>query len=278
MNAKTMITAYLLALMLMGLFQEVNGQDHQGDESYEKPEIALLGVFHFAGSTGDAASINLDNIQGERRQEEIGEILDHLETYQPDKILVEYPAKRQDELDQAYQKYLDGDLELHESETHQLGFKLAKRLGHSRVYAIDYKLNLPFGDLQNYAKEHGMDEKLKQFISEVQARARDKEQYLEEHTILDYLRQLNTDEADLWNKNLYLGDWLEMGNDTIYPGAELAGEWYKRNLYWLANFDRVVEEGDRVLAIMGSGHRAILKQMVIDKQDFEYVEILPYLR
>jgi len=237
-----------------------------------------MGVFHFAGSTGDAAAIQLDNMLGERRQREISEILDHLEKYKPDKVLVEYPSKKQAELNQSYQQYLQGEKTLTENEIHQLGFKLAKRLNHAKIYAIDYKLNLPFGELREYAETHGKTQYLEDFIGNVKSYAREKEAYLEKHTLLDYLKQLNTDSSDLWNKNLYLDGLLTLGTDTLYPGARMAGDYYKRNAYILANIDRVTEAGDRVLVIIGSGHRAFLKPMVREKRDFKYVEVHPYLK
>ncbi len=241
------------------------------------PQVSLLGVFHFAGSTSDVASVQVDSILGNRRQEEIDQVLQKLESYQPDKILVEYPFSKNEKLNEEYKKYLDGKKELTENETHQLGFKLGKRLGHNELYAADYSLNLPFGNLQKFAEAHGKTDMMDKFIRDLQAKANKESKYLEQNTILDYLTRLNTDSSDLWNKNLYLGTMLEMGKDTAYPGAELAGQWYKRNMYILANIDRIAGSNDRILLIMGSGHRAILKQFVKDKNDFNYVEIHDYL-
>jgi len=272
------VTVLLTVVLSCGSAVEVWAQSSGADQKEERPELALLGVFHLAGSTSDAAAIKLESILGKRRQREILSIVEHLEDYRPDKIMVEHPVKSQSELNKAYEKYLQDNLTLNEGETHQLAFRLGKRLGHNKLYAVDYGLDLPFEPLQKYAAEHGRKEDLQNFIANVRKRARQKEQYMEDHTILDYLRQLNTDTADLWNKNLYLGKMLTMGNDTINPGAEVAGEWYKRNIYILANMDRVLEKGDRALLIMGSGHRAILKQMIKDKSNLKYVEIHPFLK
>ena len=268
---------FVIASLSLIFFSCAKSSTEKSQEKTEKSEIAILGVFHFAGSSADLASVQIDSILSERRQREIDKVLKKLEAFHPDKILVEYPFHKDKQLNANYQKYLDGNMELTENETHQLGFKLGRRLGHNKLYAADYKLPLSFNDLKKFAKSHGKKEKLDAFIEDVQDHAKKQSKYLEEHTILDYLTQLNTDTSDIWNKNLYLGPILEMGQDSLYPGAELAGEYYKRNLYILANIERIMESDERALLIMGSGHRAFIKQFIKDKKDIEYVEIHDYL-
>jgi hypothetical protein len=79
------------------------------------------------------------------------------------------------------------------------------------------------------------------------------------------------------NKNLYLGTILEMGDEASNSGVEFTETWYKRNLYILANIMKTVEPGERILLIMGSGHRAMLMPFVKDKNDLRYDEIHDYL-
>lgn len=268
---------FVIASLSLVFFSCNNPSTEKSQEKTDKPEIAILGVFHFAGSSTDLASIQIDSVLSERRQQEIDNVLKKLEAFHPDKILVEYPFQKDEQLNASYQKYLDGNMELTENETHQLGFKLGRRLGHKKLYAADYKLPLHFNDLKEFAKTHGKEEKLDAFIKNVQDHAKKKSKYLEEHTILEYLTQLNTDTSDIWNKNLYLGPVLEMGQDSLYPGAKIVGEYYKRNLYILANIQRIMEADERALLIIGSGHRAFIKQYIKDKKDFEYVEIHDYL-
>ncbi len=37
------------------------------------------------------------------------------------------------------------------------------------------------------------------------------------------------------------------------------------------------EPGDRVLVLVGAGHRPLLRQFITDSPDLEYVDPLPYL-
>ena len=46
----------------------------------------------------------------------------------------------------------------------------------------------------------------------------------------------------------------------------------------MGNIDRVAEAGDRLLLIIGAGHRAVLRDFFEDRQDMLYVEIQDYLK
>lgn len=60
-------------------------------------------------------------------------------------------------------------------------------------------------------------------------------------------------------------------------GAELVGEWYKRNIKIYANILNYAEEEDRILVIFGQGHIPILKNLFEDNPDFEIVSPLRFL-
>ena len=73
---------------------------------------------------------------------------------------------RQEEIDQSYSAYLCGEAQLRGDECHQLGFRLARRLGHSGVYCVD-ALGRQYGqpvDLDAYAREHGQEHLLSQWF------------------------------------------------------------------------------------------------------------------
>ena len=46
----------------------------------------------------------------------------------------------------------------------------------------------------------------------------------------------------------------------------------------MGNIDRVTEAGDRLLLIIGAGHRAVLRDFFEDRSDIDYVEIREYLK
>jgi len=240
------------------------------------PKIAILGTFHF-GSTGDVAAVDVENIMGKRRQGEIKELLKHLKDYKPTKVLVEVVTDKNRKLNRKYSQYLAGEFDLPKNEIYQLGFRMASMMNHDSVYAIDYMLRQPFGEVEEFAKKHGMGKRFKEFVKGLKKRADKKSEYIANHELIDYYRQLNTDTSDRWNRSLYLQETLDYNQDTIYTGPKIAAMHYKRNLYITANVMRRAKAGERLLLIIGSGHRAVMKHFFNTRQDIDYVEVNQFL-
>src|SRR4030095_4720919 len=102
-----------------------------GQES--KTKVLLLGCFHFDNPGLDVAKFENANILSEKRQKEVREIVDKLKAFKPDKIFVEVPVEMQSKLDSSFNSYRSGSFILKGTETHQLGFRLAKELNHQKV-------------------------------------------------------------------------------------------------------------------------------------------------
>ena len=61
-------------------------------------------------------------------------------------------------------------------------------------------------------------------------------------------------------------------------GARLAADWYRRNLFMFSHVaDLARQPGDRILVLVGAGHRPLLRQFITESPDLEYVDPLPYL-
>ena len=99
----------------------------------------ILGTFHFddAGLDGYQPKHRLDLLSA-KRQQEVAALLDSLGRFRPNKIAVEWSAEQQAALDAEFAKYVAGsEGSLGPNEIYQLGFRLARRLGHKRVHAVD---------------------------------------------------------------------------------------------------------------------------------------------
>lgn len=239
-----------------------------------KTKVAVLGLFHFAGSSSDLASIKLEDPLGEKRQHEIIELVSLLKEYQPTKILVEYPKKRNAELNQRLSKYLDGDYELGVSEIYQVGFRLVEQLELQEIYAIDHKLDLPTKDIVVYAQQNNQMEKFNGFISKIKTMMQNETKKLDTTNISDYLAYMNSDSNDRLANEVYLKDMLAFGDAESEVGIAASSIWWKRNMYILKNIRETIEnDDDRILVIIGAAHRAILKDFIEDLGDLEYVEI-----
>lgn len=240
----------------------------------QKPKIAVLGMFHFAGSSGDVAAIRLDNPLGFRRQNEILDVVKVLETYKPTKILVEYPKNLNKQLNQKFQNYLEGRDTLGISETYQLGFRLAKNLKHKSIYGIDYKLDLPMNKIVAYCQRTNKMEEFNKLIDRIKELMVVETRRLKNMTIQEYLAYMNTEEIDKMTNEVYVKDMLRFGDSTSQAGAEVNATWWKRNMIMFKNIMETIEnEEERILVIVGSAHRAVIKDFIQDRSDIEYVEI-----
>ena len=246
-------------------------------ENIGKPQIALLGMFHF-GETSDLGAIKMPELHGERRQSDIRDLIEQLKTYRPTKVLLEYPLTRRDTLQKRYESYLQGNYTLGDSETYQVGFRLAKELGHNKVYAIDHKMDLPFDEIAEHLTKVNQMDKMQAMMTKVGQLMQEETAALDTMALSSYLLRLNSEDFDALANSLYLKDILEMGSEDNEVGAKISATWYHRNMIMLKNIADCVESSDeRILVIVGASHRAVIKDYVMDRTDLVYTEITKYM-
>lgn len=238
-----------------------------------KPQILILGSPHF-GATDDYAGGSGIDILEAGRQEEVEEIVRLLAAFRPTKIAVEVPVAMDSAYRARYEAYRDGKTELRRSETEQIGFRLARRLGHPQVHAIDTKLDEDLRGVMQWAAANGDTAFLsgvQAFVAKIQAEsAADAKRPLRE-----VLRRANTAEYD----SLHWG-YLRMarvGTPADPIGASVVADRYERNLRIFANLARIAEPGDRVLVIYGASHGKLLRDFIRESGDYELVHPERYL-
>ena len=238
-------------------------------------EIAFLGTFHFAG-TNDMVSLKTDDLETEKRQKEILNLVDRLAALQPDKVILEYPFGNM-KLDSLYQEYRKGTHELSINERQQLGFRVARKLNHDHIYVADHPMDIAFGPLMNYLEDSKQTYKLDTLISQANTLMRAWEKIYEGGTLSDLLALMNTPASDNENKNIYLEVFNVMGGPENHSGVTVVSKWWERNFYIMKNIDLLMETGDRALVIFGQGHTAILKDLYTSRTDVEVIDVLPFL-
>ncbi|MEQ8924657.1 MAG: DUF5694 domain-containing protein [Fulvivirga sp.] len=242
-----------------------------------KPQIALLGTFHFAGSS-DLLSVEIDDLNTEKRQREMQELIDKLKEYNPTKVVLEYPYGKT-KLDSIYQRYREGNHQLSINERQQIGFRLANQLGHEHIYVADHPANLPFSELMQFIEAEGKMGEFNQLIADIkQNKMVPQKLYYDSHTLTDYFVMMNSKQNDLDNRASYLQYLLKYGTKENSVGVQLAEKWWARNFHIMFNIDQLTEQGDRLFVLFGQGHTALLKQFYLDRTDVEYVEIKDYLQ
>lgn len=267
----------LVSLIIFSLFAASAFAAELQSPEPKKTKIMVLGTYHMANPGLDSFNLEADDVLSEKRQAEILELVYALSKFRPTKIAIEsdYNTTKRTE---PYEAYLSGDYELTRNEIDQIGYRLAKMIGHRAVYPVDFDWGMGRGvDYERasveFAENYQEIAKYGQSFTEVEAEA------LSKSSVGQYLRFLNTDEMLEANHAFYSYFTIRNGAEDWFPGPEMVANWYKRNLYIVHNLIRIAEEdgSDRILVIFGQGHGYLLKQFLNENPQFEVVDVLDYL-
>ncbi|WP_421858370.1 DUF5694 domain-containing protein [Oceanicaulis sp.] len=237
-------------------------------------EVMVLGSYHFTGGGQDLHNAQVDDHLAPERQAEIAEVLDALADFEPTKVMVELTPEHEDAFNAAYQAYLAGEHSLTVNERQQLGMRLAARLGHERLYAIDQASDMDFEGMMGAAQDAGQDRLLGEF-GNFNAAVPVLMQDMESGSVMARLRASNSQFAHDAH-GLYL-TLAQTGTIEDPIGVQEMGEWWTRNLAIFANAARHAEPGDRLLLIYGAGHKHLLEQFFEDAPGFRIVDPLDTL-
>ena len=217
-----------------------------------RAEVLVLGVYHMANPGRDIFNMQADDVLAPKRQVEIAQVIAALEKFNPTKIAVEGDVFS-DRIPKAYADYLAGKHELTRNEIEQIGFRLAKELGHKTVYAEDADGEFPFPHVVNYAKASGRSKELDAILAEIGGMVKAEGAFLASHTILETLLYMNADSVAEDVGWYYLA--AHFGEPGDWAGADLVSEWFRRNMRIFSNVVRLADSpNERVLVIFGAGH------------------------
>ncbi|MBU3190883.1 DUF5694 domain-containing protein [Clostridium bowmanii] len=246
-----------------------------------KAKILILGTYNFENFGQHLINLEVGDITVDKKQDEIKEVVQKLSQFKPNKIAVELNNGKEKELNEVYSRYCQNNSYLYNetisyrSEIVQLGFRLGQMFNHSKIYPIDYPVDLP-EELFEYVEKNlpQLYEKFMRIIKEYGIREKE---FIKNNTVREILRHLNDPKRILnEHSNLYLHLAQVRSIDTYY-GVDMLTQWYRRNLYILGNLQSIAESGDRILVIYGAGHCKVLQNLVRDYNKFELVDILKYL-
>ena len=221
-------------------------------------EVIVLGTFHYSGR---------DDIFTEPMQNDLDAFIDRLVSLHPTKIAVELPVRLQKDLDGFYSMFERtalkhrtsfGSVNVYNQEVEscsdneivQIGFRLAEKLRHSKLYAVDEDIEMS-DDLVRKITPHFPIESYLDKLERMRRLAND----------LDGVyRVINSDEYVAVDDSIYIAmNKVNLGN---YEGSQVVTQWYERNLKIFSNLQNICVDGDRVLLIIGSGHLKILRDLV----------------
>lgn len=234
-------------------------------------QVMVLGTYHFAGAA------ELDDIQRPQRQEELRALVASLAGFAPHRVALEFPWSRRAELDSSYAAYLARDADDIESrnEISQLGFRLARALGHERVYAVDVPMNLWDDSIAVFDERWPAARDSLRGVWDFDFEEIDASR-LPSMTLVEAFTLLNEDFPP-GNSEMY-GNFLPLVEGEVYAGALKLRPWYDRNMRILQNVFRSMEDtGERVVLLIGSGHLRVLEQMMQITPQLCPVSSIPWL-
>ena len=255
-----------------------------------KPTIMILGSGHLANWGADRINYRMDDVLAPKRQAELQQLAEQLARFKPTKIAVEVDTNWEAELQEEYNGYLQGNFQLKPHEIHQIGFRLAKQMGHPKVHCVDYLRDdlMIREDREDHLTDYGAFAEMNDQEHLLGPPPTGKMTQDEDGTIwiepekyepiVDMYIQENQDEKIRTNLRDYLRI-ARIGLRDEYPGANwVAHFWYNRNLKTFVNLTRITEsEDERILLIIGAGHLGFLKQIVEDSEVYDIESPLQYL-
>jgi len=228
-------------------------------QSDARPEILVLGTYHMANPGRDVHNMQADDVLAPKRQQEIAQLAAVLKKFQPTKIAIEADVGSERVMQQ-YADYVAGKYTLSESETNQIGYRLAKELGHKTIYPVDEEGDFPWGRVVNYAKANGLGEKFAALDDTMGKQVKEQDEFLHSHTVTEMFEYLNSDSMSGKGVAFYYSI-VPFGDPSDYAGPDLLAAWYQRNIRIYHNIRKLIDSpNDKILVIFGAGHLGWLQQ------------------
>ena len=246
----------------------------------KKKQILIIGTFHFENPGLDVAKVNTFNVMTDKSQKELENISNEIKKFNPDKIFVEWSYKKQDKLDKFYARNTDSLLHKNADERVQLALRSAKKLGHKKLFGIDYnEADFPYDSLTKGMKEANQLNLLKSNEESMKNYEKSQNKKIAKYTLTELLVDINTKESNKANVEWYLGTANRAGKTDNFVGAYLVSEWYRRNLYMYSLIQKLTEnKDDKVMVLLGTGHTAMLREFIKYDPNFEIVELAAILK
>ncbi|WP_418636963.1 DUF5694 domain-containing protein [Winogradskyella sp.] len=257
------------------------------EQKSDKIKVLNFGTFHF-GYTPDANKTEFDE-HSDDAQKEIREISKMLAEFKPTIICIENLPKFNDEINKAYQEFLNtpSTLNTNYGESSMIGFDVGRLSNVKKIYGIDNHMgyNYSVGDFIENSPDHenAIDSKTylqltNEPFKEYPEMAKREANY-DKLSLLEKLKLINEPIHLDYSINTNADKLLYVGIDDGFEGADNAAIFYHRNMKIYSNLNRIpMTKKDRVFIIMGAAHTAFLREFMKRSPKFEMVNTLEYLK
>lgn len=237
--------------------------------------VLLLGLFHFDNPGLDAVRYTPRDVMEPSAQAYLEGLAQRLARFAPTRVLLEYQASSDAAMNERYARYLGGRFDLPKNEIYQIGFRVARRLGLSRVHGFDLDVAGSADALWNaLPKLPDAEARLMALIQSESGRLERAHRTL---SLRELLALCNSPDEERRNRGFYMLLNDAGVADGRFLGADASAHWWHRNLRMYAQVQHHAAPGERVLAIAGSGHTAILRGLLDADADRVAEDPSPYL-
>jgi len=284
-------TILLLCLLFLSCNTKNESQELKNksltEQKSDKIKVLNFGTFHF-GYTPDANKTEFDE-HSDDAQKEIREISKMLAEFKPTIICIENLPKFNDEINKAYQEFLNtpSTLNTNYGESSMIGFDIGRLSNVKKIYGIDNHMgyNYSVGDFIENSPDHenAIDSKTylqltNEPFKEYPEMAKREANY-DKLSLLEKLKLINEPIHLDYSINTNADKLLYVGIDDGFEGADNAAIFYHRNMKIYSNLNRIpMTKKDRVFIIMGAAHTAFLREFIRRSPKFEMVNTLEYLK
>lgn len=245
-----------------------------------KPALVILGTYHMGTPGNNVVNPKVADVTSPERQKQLVELVARLKKFKPTKIVLECDSDKEAKTQEVYDKYLTGTYQLTKNETNQIGFRLAKELGHKKLYCVDWSdfwddPNITYGTYA--AKDAELDRFLKGHNQKLKKEIDAEYEKILPLSITDQLIHVNQP-ANTEKDNRRYFELLRIGRGREYVGANYVSWWYRRNLTILTNIIRLTDStDDRILVVYGVGHAKLLNEFAKESGFYTVESPLKYL-
>lgn len=247
-----------------------------------KTKVFLLGVFHFNNPGLDLAKTKDTDILSEKSQLEIQDIVDIIARTKPEKVFLEGEPSYQPKMDSLYSVFLNGGLKKNKDESTQIGFRLMKQLGIKNAYCVDASMPFSADSLINTWKMSNQNAYFDSFMAIIKGFETQANSEIESGmSIKQRLHNRNTQESRNADLATYtFAGSMKAGKKDNFIGADVASEWYSRNIRIYSNILRELDGNEKSIFIMfGSSHQCILNQLfALHPEEFELIDVPDLLK
>lgn len=236
----------------------------------EKTDVMVLGTYHFDQEN------EIDELSPEN-QSELDSLIKYLADFKPTRVVVEANPLMSDDFNRYYRDYINGSFNLSErrNEIFQIGFRMAKYMGHDSIYFFDNKPpylgsleEFSFESFEAYAQENDSGF-YDQYIPEMMNIWPANKELIYNLDLFDLILALNSPAMTQNNTNRMHMYEVRVGINDNWMGSDWLGRWYQRNIRMLGYLLQMSGPSERLLVIVGDNHKWILEQLIDNTPNLE---------